>query len=180
MRHYEVTFIIDPVLSDDEIKQTAQTYIDSLKEIGCDIVHIDEMGLRQLAYPIRKRTTGVYYCVEFSNANGSFINRFELALRRDERIVRFLTVSLDKYGIKYNQDKRDGKIGQWKKELEAQQAKEEADAKKAEEAKAAAAKAKAEEAKAEEPKTEAPAEEAKPAEEPVATTETVENNKDEN
>ncbi len=111
MLNYEITFIVDPVLSSDEIDATAQTYVDMLKNEGCNIVHRDAMGLRQLAYPINKRTSGVYFCVEFQSEDGTIIPRAELALTRDERIMRFLTVRLDKYGVKYNQDKRDGKIG---------------------------------------------------------------------
>ncbi|MCB0667797.1 MAG: 30S ribosomal protein S6 [Saprospiraceae bacterium] len=111
MNQYEVTFIVDPVLSSDEIVGTAQTYVDHLQSEGCKIVHVDEMGLRQLAYPLRKRTTGVYYGIEFSTETGQIIERMELAFRRDERIIRFLTVKLDKYGIKYNEDKRNGLIG---------------------------------------------------------------------
>ena len=111
MKNYEVTFIVDPVLSGEEIKATAQTYVEHLKSEGCKIVHVDEMGLRQMAYPINKRTSGIYYCVEFEAPNGEFIVKMELALRRDERIMRFLTVTLDKYGVKYNADKRAGKIG---------------------------------------------------------------------
>ena len=115
MLNYEVTFIVDPVLSGDEIKATAQTYEDQLKQEGCSIVHIDEMGLRQLAYPIKKRSSGIYYCIEFSTETGEMISKMELALRRDERIMRFLTVKLDKYGVKYNEDKRNGLIGKAKK-----------------------------------------------------------------
>ena len=116
MKNYEITFIVDPVLSGEEIKSTAQTYVDLLTNSGCKIVHVNEMGLRQLAYPINKRTTGVYYCVEFSfEENSEIIGQLELALRRDERIMRFLTVKLDKYGVKYNEDKRAGKIGTVKK-----------------------------------------------------------------
>jgi small subunit ribosomal protein S6 len=111
MRNYEVTFIVDPVLSGDEIKSTAQSYVDMLKEGGCSITHVDDMGLRQLAYPISKRSSGIYTCIEFQIPSGEIIEKLELALRRDERIMRFLTVSLDKFGVKYNQDKRDGKIG---------------------------------------------------------------------
>ncbi len=111
MRNYEVTFIVDPVLSGEEIKATAQTYVDHLKNEGCKIVHVDEMGLRQLAYPINKRTSGVYFCIEFEVPEGDVISETELALRRDERVIRFLTFKLDKFGVKYNQDKRDGKIG---------------------------------------------------------------------
>jgi len=115
MRNYEVTFIVDPVLSGDEIKATAKTYYDQLVALGATIVHNDEMGLRQLAYPINRRTTGIYYCVEYSAINGDLISKIELAMRRDERIMRFLTVSLDKYGVKYNDDKRNGLIGSKKK-----------------------------------------------------------------
>ncbi len=115
MRNYEVTFIVDPVLSGGEIKTTAQAYVDHLQKEGCKIVHVDEMGLRQLTYPIKRRTTGVYYCIEYEAPNGEVIAPMELSLRRDERIMRFLTVHLDKFGVKYNQDKRDGKIGKAKK-----------------------------------------------------------------
>jgi len=115
MSQYEITFIVDPVLSGEESKAAAQTYVDQLKNEGCSIVHVDEMGLRQLAYPINRRTSGVYYCVEFQTEGGDVIPNTELALRRDERIIRFLTVKLDKYGVKYNDDKRNGLIGTVKK-----------------------------------------------------------------
>lgn len=120
MRQYEVTFIVDPVLSGDEIEGTAKTYLDLLKGDNCEIIHKEDIGLRQLAYTIAKRTTGVYYCIEFTVGSGDVIRKLELALRRDERIMRFLTVALDKYGIKYNEDKRNGLIG--KKKLEAEPA----------------------------------------------------------
>lgn len=114
MRNYEVNFIVDPVLSGDEIKATAEVYKSLLKDGGCNIVHVDEMGLKQLRYPINKRSSGVYYCVEFSYESGDIIPNLELALRRDERIMRFLTVKLDKYGVKFNEDKRKGLIGKKK------------------------------------------------------------------
>lgn len=123
MRNYEVTFIVDPVLSGDEIKGAAQTYVDMLQSENCKIVHVDEMGLRQLAYPINKRNSGVYYCVEFEVETGEIIGKLELAMQRDERIIRFLTAKLDKYGVKYNADKRAGLIG--KKKRKDDEAKEE-------------------------------------------------------
>ncbi len=111
MKHFEVTFIVDPVLSGDEVKSTAQTYQEMLTKEGASIVHVDEMGLRQLAYPLNKRSTGVYYCIEFAAPTGALIGKVELAMKRDERIMRFLTIALDKFGVKYNDDKRNGKIG---------------------------------------------------------------------
>lgn len=115
MKNYEVTFIVDPVLSGDEIETTAQTYVSYLEKIGCHIVHIDKMGLRTLAYEINRRSSGVYFCIEFQSPNGEFMDDFELALRRDERLLRFLTIFLDKFGVKYNDDKRNGLIGKKKR-----------------------------------------------------------------
>jgi small subunit ribosomal protein S6 len=111
MRHLEVNFIVDPVLSGDEVNSAVQTYQDMLVNEGAKIVHTSEMGLRQLAYSINNRTTGMYFCIEFATANPVFIPKMELAMKRDERVMRFLTVSLDKYGVKYNEDRRNGKIG---------------------------------------------------------------------
>ncbi|MBK8954766.1 MAG: 30S ribosomal protein S6 [Saprospiraceae bacterium] len=111
MRHFEISFIVDPVLSGDEVKSTAQTYKEMLMAEGAQIIYVDEMGLRQLAYPINKRNTGVYFCIEFASEAAAYLTKVELALKRDERIMRFLTVKLDKYGVKYNEDKRNGKIG---------------------------------------------------------------------
>jgi small subunit ribosomal protein S6 len=111
MRQYEVTFIVDPVLSGDEIKSTAKTYEDLLTNEKCSIVAKDEHGLKPLAYTINKRNSGIYFTHEFQTPTGAVIPKLELALRRDERIMRFLTVKLDKYGVKFNDDKRNGKIG---------------------------------------------------------------------
>jgi small subunit ribosomal protein S6 len=124
MRQYECTFVIDPILSGDEIKQTAQMYIDHLKEQKCEIVHIEESGIKQLAYLINKRTSGAYFTVEYTvdYEIGDLIEKMELAFRRDDRVLRYLTIKLDKHGVKYNQDKRAGLIG---KKKEAKETKEE-------------------------------------------------------
>ena len=111
MRQYEVTFIVDPVLPNEEIDGVAKNYQEQLGQEGCKIVHVDAMGLRQLAYPINKRSSGIYYCIEFTSPGHDVIEKLELSLRRDERIMRFLTIKLDKYGVKYNADKRAGLIG---------------------------------------------------------------------
>jgi len=111
MKQYEITFIIDPVLPGDESKKAAAAYEKLLKDESCTIVNVDNIGLKQLAYPIKKRHSGIYNCIEFQTETGAPISKIELAMRRDERIMRFLTISLDKYGIKYNEDKRNGLIG---------------------------------------------------------------------
>lgn len=115
MKQYEITFIIDPVLPGDEIQTAGEAYEKLLENEGCNIVHVDDMGLRQLAYPINRRNSGVYKTIEFQTDSGAFIPKMELAMRRDERIMRFLTVKLDKYGVKYNDDKRNGLIGKKKR-----------------------------------------------------------------
>jgi len=120
MRHYEVNFIVDPVLSGDEVKSTAEIIRKDLEGYGATIVAVDEMGLRQLAYQINRRSSGVYFCIEFGCEVADWLGKFELSLKRNERLLRFLTVKLDKYGIKYNDDKRNGLIGSKKrKEAEA-------------------------------------------------------------
>ena len=111
MRNYEVTFVVDPTLSSDEVNATVQKYTDMLTTEGYSIVHFTEIGLRQLAYPINKRHSGMYFCIEFAGQTGMSIDKTELALRRDEKVLRFLTVALDKYGVQYNSDKRSGKVG---------------------------------------------------------------------
>ena len=116
MRHYEVTFVVSPVLSSDEVKATAESIQSEIKGFGGQIVAVDEIGLRQLAYSINRRASGVYYCVEFGTETAEWLTKFELNLKRNENILRFLTVKLDKYGVKYNDDKRNGRIGGRKKD----------------------------------------------------------------
>ena len=88
MRHYEVTFIVDPVLSGDEVKATAEHIQKDLKSLGATIVAVDETGLRQLAYPINKRSTGVFYCIEFGCEAADWLVKFELNMKRNERLLR--------------------------------------------------------------------------------------------
>ena len=116
MRHYETTFILDPVLKNEEISDTVTGFESFLKEAGAEIVHVEKWGLRQLAYPINKRSSGLYFTIEFSIPTGAVIERLEINYRRNERVMRFLTIALDKYGGKYNSDKRAGLIGKKKTE----------------------------------------------------------------
>jgi len=117
MNQYETTFIVTPVLNDEDVKKTVKEYTDFLSSNGAVIVEQDHWGLKQLAYPIKKKTTGIYHHVEFT-AETSLIDKLELSLRRDESIMRFLTVRVDKYAKKYNDDKRAGLVGRNKKKQE--------------------------------------------------------------
>lgn len=104
--HYETVFIITPVLSDPQMKETVMKFKNLIKDNRGEIVYEEEWGLRKLAYPIQKKTTGFYALIEFK-ADPAFISKLETEYRRDERIIRFLTVKLDKYAIEYNQKKRE-------------------------------------------------------------------------
>lgn len=105
LKQYEAVFIMTPVLSDDQIKETVKKYRTMLTEAGGEIIFEDNWGMRKLAYPIEKKNNGFYYLMEFK-VEGSAIAKFEVALRNDERILRFLTVALDKFAIAYNEKKR--------------------------------------------------------------------------
>ena len=108
VKQYETVFIATPVLSEEQMKETVKKYTDLLKSKGAEIVYENNWGMRKLAYPIRKKTTGFYYLIEFK-AEGNVINDLEVAYKRDERLLRFLTVSLDKYAVAYNEKKRNAK-----------------------------------------------------------------------
>ena len=108
VKQYETVFIMAPVLSDDQMKETVKKYQDFLTENGAEIIYTNNWGLKKLAYPIQKKTTGFYYLIEFK-AEGSLIATLETAYKRDERLLRFLTVSLDKHAIAYNEKKRNAK-----------------------------------------------------------------------
>ena len=115
VNQYETTLIVTPVLTDTELKELTSGYVKFLKSKGAEIIHEDHWGLKQLAYPIKNKTTGFYFLVEFK-VDTQVINEFEVNLKRDESVMRFLTVKLDKYAVKYNEDKRNGLIGRKKKD----------------------------------------------------------------
>jgi small subunit ribosomal protein S6 len=102
---YETVFILTPVLSDEQAKETVAKFKGLLKDGGAKIHHEEDWGLRKLAYPIQKKSTGFYHLIEFE-AEGALIADVELAFRRDERIIRFLTVKMDKHAIAYAEKRR--------------------------------------------------------------------------
>lgn len=124
VKQYETVFIMTPVLSDEQIKETVGKYQTLLKECGAEIVDENNWGMRKLAYPIQKKTSGYYYLIEFK-AEGSLIAKLETAYKRDERLLRFLTVSLDKYAVAYNEKRRNGGLKSQQKAAEKQAKKEE-------------------------------------------------------
>ena len=108
LKNYETVFISTPVLSDVQIKEAVKKYRDFITDNGGEIVHEEDWGLKKLAYPIQKKTTGFYHLIEFK-ADPTFVSKLEIQYRRDERIIRFLTFALDKHAAAYAEKRRANK-----------------------------------------------------------------------
>ncbi|HEX3006018.1 MAG TPA: 30S ribosomal protein S6 [Bacteroidales bacterium] len=108
MYQYETVFIVTPVLSEAQMKEAVMKFRSLITEEGGTVVHEEDWGLRKLAYPIQKKSTGFYYLIEFKSSP-EFINKLETEYRRDERVIRFLTLKLDKYAAEYSERKRNKK-----------------------------------------------------------------------
>ena len=111
MNQYETVFILTPVLSDEQMKEAVKKYEDHLTNRGAEIVHEENWGMKKLAYPIQKKSTGFYQLIEYK-AEGDVIADVETELKRDERVLRFLTVKLDKHAIAYNEKRRNKKAAE--------------------------------------------------------------------
>ncbi|MFB5945009.1 30S ribosomal protein S6 [Albibacterium profundi] len=118
MQQYETVIILTPLLSEEVAKETITKFSTFLTENGAEIIHEDNWGLRKLAYPIEKKSTGFFHLTEFK-APGDLISKLELQYKRDERIMRFLTIALDKHAIAYNEKKRSGAFNKKPKTEEA-------------------------------------------------------------
>lgn len=116
-KRYETVFILTPVLSDEQAKEAAKKFKKVITDLGVKVVNEENWGLRKLAYPIQKKTTGFYHLLEFSGTADNLIGELEIAFKRDERVLRFLTVALDKHAIAYS-EKRKGKAFEGKKKKE--------------------------------------------------------------
>lgn len=109
MNNYETVFIATPVLSDVQVQEVLGKFQGIITENGGQIVNTEEWGLKKLAYPIQKKTTGFYFFIEFTG-EGNIIETLETQYRRDERVIRFLTFKQDKYAAEYAA-KRRNKLG---------------------------------------------------------------------
>ena len=105
LKQYETVFIATPVLSEQQMKEAVAKYTQLIKDNGGEVVYEEDWGLRQLAYPIQHKTSGFYYLIQFQ-ADPSFIEVLETQYFRDERIIRFLTVALDKDAVEYAERRR--------------------------------------------------------------------------
>jgi small subunit ribosomal protein S6 len=114
MKNYETVFILNPVLSDDQAKDTVEKFVKVLKKAKADVINIEQWGLKRMAYPIQNKSTGFYNLLEFAAAPET-INVLETEFRRDESVMRFLTTVLDKHSILYNARRRKGEFNKGKK-----------------------------------------------------------------
>ncbi|MGQ8337825.1 30S ribosomal protein S6 [Sunxiuqinia sp. A32] len=102
---YETVFISTPVLSEGQIKEAVSKFRDIIVSNGGEVIHEEDWGLRKLAYPIQKKSTGFYHLIEFK-ADPELIQTLETQYRRDERIIRFLTFKMDKYAAEYSEKRK--------------------------------------------------------------------------
>jgi len=109
MKNYETVFILNPVLSEDQAKDTVDKFVKVLKKANATIINTEHWGLKKMAYPINKKSTGFYNLIEFK-ADSTVIDTLETEYRRDESIMRFLTTVLDKHAIVYNERRRKGEF----------------------------------------------------------------------
>ena len=107
MNNYELMVIFTPVLSEEEFKTAQKKYTDLVAEVGGEIVYSNPWGLKSLAYPVQKKTTGIYWVVEFT-APSTFNESLKIQLLRDEQVLRHMVTKLDKYAVVYNARKKSG------------------------------------------------------------------------
>ena len=108
MNQYETVFILTPVLSEAQVKEAADKYKNYLVEKGAEIINEENWGLKKLAYSIEKKSSGFYIMIEFK-AEPTVIAKMELQMRRDERVLRYLTVKNEKYAAAYAEKRRNKK-----------------------------------------------------------------------
>jgi small subunit ribosomal protein S6 len=107
MNNYELMVIFTPVLSNDEFKAAQKKFASFLTDNGGKVVAENAWGLKSLAYPIRKKTTGLYWVLDYM-APSDFNEKLKIQLLRDESVLRHLATKLDKYAVEYNEKKRRG------------------------------------------------------------------------
>lgn len=112
-QQYETVFIITPVLSDEQMRDTVEKFRKVLTDNGGELVHEENWGLKKLAYAIEHKKSGFYQLVEYT-APVDIVNILHTEFSRDERIMRYLTTKLDKFAIEYNEKRRKGLIGKKK------------------------------------------------------------------
>ena len=115
MKNYETVFILNPVLSEDQAKDTVEKFVKVLNKAKANVINVEKWGLKKMAYPIQNKSTGFYNLIEFSTDSSDLVNTLETEFRRDESVMRFLTIALDKHALIYNERRRKGEFNRTKK-----------------------------------------------------------------
>ena len=105
MTTYETVFIMNPVLSEDQVKETVKKFVNQIKANKGKITNEENWGLKKLKYPIQKKKTGFYNLIEFQ-ADGQMINNFEVEFKRDDRVIRWQIIKLEKFALAYADRRR--------------------------------------------------------------------------
>lgn len=115
--NYESVIILTPVLSEKMLQDAVDSYRQLITGNGGELIHEENWGLTKLAYPIQKKTTGFYQIFEFAaDSESEIVDKLELAYRRDEQVLRYLTIKLDKHAVVYNERRRNGEFAKKKTE----------------------------------------------------------------
>jgi small subunit ribosomal protein S6 len=115
MKNYETVFILNPVLSEDQAKDTVEKFVKVLTKAKADVINVEKWGLKKMAYAIQNKSTGFYNLIEFTTTSSDLINILETEYRRDESVMRFMTTVLDKHAVIYNERRRKGEFNRTKK-----------------------------------------------------------------
>jgi small subunit ribosomal protein S6 len=107
MNNYELMMIFTPVLSEEEFKAAQKKYATMVADAGGTTVHSNPWGLKSLAYPVQKKTTGIYWVYQYT-APSEFNEKVKIAILRDEQVMRHMITKLDKNAVEYNVNKRNG------------------------------------------------------------------------
>jgi small subunit ribosomal protein S6 len=106
MKHYELLFVLKPTLTEEETTKNVETINGVITNNGGEIVKVDNIGMRDLAYEVQKQKRG-YYTITYFKSPTSAIKEIERNLRINENVIRFIT-------IKYEKKKE---IAEWEKSV---------------------------------------------------------------
>ena len=116
MKNYETVFILNPVLSEDQAKDTVDKFVKVLTKAKANVINVEQWGLKKMAYEIQKKSTGFYNLIEFTTEDSTLTSTLETEYRRDESVMRFMTIALDKHATVYNERRRKGEFNRNKKQ----------------------------------------------------------------
>jgi small subunit ribosomal protein S6 len=96
MRIYELIFIVDPRVADEDVVAMTQEYKQMIAAGGSTISKEESWGRRKLAYPIQKLNEGKYVLLGIESADGrTSLPEVEHRMRQNDKILRYLTVRID-------------------------------------------------------------------------------------